>query len=384
MRWETLRAALDLGLASRRPRIGFTFYGGEPLLEFPLIRRAARYVKAHLPAGRDVEFSVITNGTLLTEDVARYLARHRFRLRLSFDGVPAAQDLRGTGTFERLDRLLDSLRSRHPRWFREFATVTTVLLPETLSLFADSVAYLIGKGLTGISVTPTIGPAPSWRKERIAELEAQCRRVFDLSLDHWRRTREIPLLFLRPSAVGGESRPSRISLCGAARGETPTVDVDGELYGCGLLSTSFQRFPERVMQEWIEPMRIGRIDEPGLRERFAAFPEAAHRAGFFDDKQAKRSSYGACADCRYLARCSICPVSVAKQPDNEDLAAIPDFACAFNLVTLGWHDRFAERIRREALGDGRRPAAAGALRVRRLARALRIEAGAASPTGGSS
>jgi sulfatase maturation enzyme AslB (radical SAM superfamily) len=346
MEWDTLRAALDVGLATRRRAIRFTFYGGEPLLEFRAIRRAVLYAKRNAPPAKEVAFSVVTNGTLLTREAARFLARHDVRLHLSFDGVEAAQDLRGPGTFARLDRLLRRLRRDHPRWFRERVTVTSVLLPETVRHLASSVRYFIGAGVAGIAVTPTIGPTPSWRANRIVALEREYRRVAMLCYEHWRGTGEIPVLGLLPPARAGKSRarPERISFCGAPLGETPAVDVDGQWLGCGLLSTSFQRFPDRALEVRIESLRIGRSGEAGFRRRYAAFPEAARRARLFDDKQEWRSSDRRCAGCRYLARCSICPISLARQGGGADGRKkrrggadgrrIPDFACAFNRVTL--------------------------------------------------
>ena len=53
-----------------------------------------------------MDCSLTTNGTLLGDDLLAFLADHDVRLDISFDGVLAAQEVRGAGSFPTLDRLL--------------------------------------------------------------------------------------------------------------------------------------------------------------------------------------------------------------------------------------------------------------------------------------
>src|SRR5262249_34588716 len=85
---------------------------------------------------------------------------------------------------------------------------------------------------------------------------------------------------------------------------------------------------------------MGDYRDAAFPERHAAYPEAAREARIFDDKQEKLSSYGACRDCRFLGECSICPVSIGNIPGNTDPYRIPDFPCAWNLVSLKYRHRF--------------------------------------------
>jgi hypothetical protein len=45
-------------------------------------------------------------------------------------------------------------------------------------------------------------------------------------------------------------------------------------------------------------------------------------------------------NCKYLAHCAICPVSIGHVPDNEDINRVPDYLCAYNQVTLAHRERF--------------------------------------------
>lgn len=64
-----------------------TFFGGEPLLNFPIVREATLYAEELArQRGRRVDFTMTTNLTLLTDEIAAFLADHRFHVMVSLDG----------------------------------------------------------------------------------------------------------------------------------------------------------------------------------------------------------------------------------------------------------------------------------------------------------
>lgn len=71
----------------------FTFLGGEPLIAPDVIRQIARFVKLQT-AGRDirVRYDIVTNGTLVTPQVAELLASIRANVTVSIDGPPEVND----------------------------------------------------------------------------------------------------------------------------------------------------------------------------------------------------------------------------------------------------------------------------------------------------
>lgn len=74
------------------------FYGGEPLLNWPVLERAVREAGAALPS---CSLELVTNGTLLNPERAAFLAGHRVFTVLSLDGPAGVHDrnrpLRGGG-----------------------------------------------------------------------------------------------------------------------------------------------------------------------------------------------------------------------------------------------------------------------------------------------
>lgn len=339
MEWPTLRTALDKLLSSPAPQVTVLFIGGEPLLQLPLIRRAADYVEQSRSPSQAVAMSLSTNGLLLDEDASRFLDTHGFRVQLSFDGVPAAQNLRGVGTHAAIDRLIDRLQREHPTLFRERFRVAVTAPVSTIHHIADSVSYLIDKGVPTISLEPAILQHESWSPAHHEELERQFERMFEQSVRHFELTGDVPVECFRKTAEASHHRPRGRSLCGVGGGEAIAVDVDGEVSGCVTFADSYQKLPE-FLEQRIAPTRMGHIGAPDLDDRLARYPKIARAAAIFDNQQDKHSSYGHCADCRHLGECSICPVTIGYQADNHDPDRIPDFACAFNLISLDYKARF--------------------------------------------
>jgi uncharacterized protein len=87
------KRAIDDFLPHGDPEEGasISFYGGEPLLNFGLIKECVQY--ARKTAGdRKPRFSLTTNGSLLNGDIAEFLAVEDFAVRVSLDGPREIHD----------------------------------------------------------------------------------------------------------------------------------------------------------------------------------------------------------------------------------------------------------------------------------------------------
>lgn len=90
---ETALTAVDF-YASRcgnQEHPAIAFYGGEPLLEFPLIQKVVEYAEKKL-YGKKLIFTITTNASLLTVDFARFFSEHNFITTISLDGTPETHD----------------------------------------------------------------------------------------------------------------------------------------------------------------------------------------------------------------------------------------------------------------------------------------------------
>lgn len=340
MEWPVARAAADLALSAPGNGTELTFYGGEPLLEFDLMRRLVEYVESARRRDERVKYWVVTNGTLITDEVSDFLAAHEFKLLLSFDGVREAQDFRGGGTFETLDRVLDSLRERHTDYFRRSVEISVTVSPRAVRFLSDSVDYLLGKGVQEIDLTPVMTTSPGWDDGCLRELEAQFERVLQSSLEHLEKIGEVPLLlYAGKGRLSGPQVTSR-AMCEIVDSNSWAVDVDGRVSGCTLFAPSIQEFGSDLLRECGPVLSLGHVTDPDLLAKCASFPDAVRRLPIFSEKEKKYSSYRACADCRFFSACVTCPASIGFAEGNADPHRVPDYYCAFNYTSLASRDGF--------------------------------------------
>lgn len=88
---EVFASVMDPDRANR-----VVFYGGEPLMQWPLMQRVMDAVRAHPSFGRgpgQVHTKLITNGALLTPERAAELGRNQAEVVLSFDGPDSITQL---------------------------------------------------------------------------------------------------------------------------------------------------------------------------------------------------------------------------------------------------------------------------------------------------
>jgi uncharacterized protein len=118
---EVARAAVDHLFASAQGRraVHITFFGGETLMNFPLLRWVVDYGKAKArETGQYLDFSLTTNGTLLSEAVIEFLADHDIGVTVSMDGPRESHDaLRvfasGKGSYDIVAPKVKALMARH-------------------------------------------------------------------------------------------------------------------------------------------------------------------------------------------------------------------------------------------------------------------------------
>lgn len=73
--------------------INIGFFGGEPLLNFGLIKQVVSYAKERAAeAGKHVHFSITTNGSLLTDEIIKLLKDEDVEVLVSFDGPAEYQN----------------------------------------------------------------------------------------------------------------------------------------------------------------------------------------------------------------------------------------------------------------------------------------------------
>lgn len=73
MSWDVAKRAVEYARDNSSKEIAVTFYGGEPLVEFELMKQVIEYSKEIMP-DKELSYSFSTNMTLVTKEIAEYVA----------------------------------------------------------------------------------------------------------------------------------------------------------------------------------------------------------------------------------------------------------------------------------------------------------------------
>ena len=127
LNFETARKVLNYikkiihSRSNRELVIGF--YGGEPLLKYQLIKQIVADAK-HIFKDWELLFTMTTNGTLLTEEIIRFLRDNSFYLHVSLDGPEENHDAKrvfsnGQGSFQKVMENLNKIKEIDKEYFKK-------------------------------------------------------------------------------------------------------------------------------------------------------------------------------------------------------------------------------------------------------------------------
>jgi len=118
---ETARQSVEFMLkeAGTNPTAHITFFGGETLLNFPVLQKTIAYARQRAAeVGKEVDFSLTTNATLLKPEIIEFLAENHVGVTISIDGPREVQDKfrvfnNGAGSYDVVAPKIRELLRRH-------------------------------------------------------------------------------------------------------------------------------------------------------------------------------------------------------------------------------------------------------------------------------
>jgi uncharacterized protein len=245
----TARQVIEFAFRHAPPeeRIDLGFFGGEPLLEFELIRSVTRMIEdaPGFDPGR-VTLTLVTNGTLFSVEIAEFLDAHRIGFGVSCDGPPEIHDASrrypdGSGSGSDVVRtILSAQEAGLP------LLVNAVYGPRTLEALPETVRFLSSLGVRQIYLNPDFS-AP-WSPRDASRLPDVYDRVGRLYVRLYREGRPhfVSLLDGKIAVIlrGGYEPAERCRMGRAEFAFTP----DGGIYPC-----------ERLVGDGGERHRIGHV-----------------------------------------------------------------------------------------------------------------------------
>ena len=115
MNKEVAKKSVDLALSSKNKYLSFEFQGGEPLLNFDIIKYIVEYTNKN-KGDKEVDFNLVSNLTLLNQEIIDFILKYEIGISTSLDGNVSLHNhnrpyKNGQGTYKNLLLKIDELRN---------------------------------------------------------------------------------------------------------------------------------------------------------------------------------------------------------------------------------------------------------------------------------
>lgn len=238
MSFEVGKAALDFLIANSgsRRNLEVDFFGGEPLLNFDVVKRLVAYgreqEKLH---DKKFRFTLTTNGVLLDDEVMEFANQEMANVVLSIDGRKEIHDKmrpfrKGAGSYELIVPKFQKLaESRNQDRYYVRGTFTHHNLD-----FSKDVLHLADLGFRQISVEPVVAQPEDDYALQEADVPKLLEEYDTLAAEMLKRHREgkdFNFFHFMIDLKGGPCVAKRLSGCGSGT-EYLAVTPWGDFYPC--------------------------------------------------------------------------------------------------------------------------------------------------------
>ncbi len=238
MSFEVGKQALDFLVANSgtRRNLEVDFFGGEPLLNFDVVKDLVAYArtleKAH---GKNFRFTLTTNGVLVDDDVIDFANRECSNVVLSLDGRKEIHDryrvdYAGNGSWEKIvPKFQKFVEARGGKNYYMRGTFTH----ENPDFLAD-IQTMLDLGFTELSMEPVVcapGDPSELTEADLPIVLDQYEKLAELMLERDRAGKPFTFYHYMIDLEGGPCIYKRISGCGSGT-EYMAVTPWGDLYPC--------------------------------------------------------------------------------------------------------------------------------------------------------
>ncbi len=234
---EVGERAVDYLIEHMGPRIHseIDFFGGEPLVNMPVVRHLTEYIRAkEKTTGKKFKLTLTTNGLLLNEENRKFFNDNNISLVLSLDGRKETHDRMrpdagGNGTYDRVLKNFKALvDSRGGDNYYLRGTYTKYNLD-----FTKDVLSMADAGFDILSIEPVVAKdAPYGIEESdLPRVYEEYDRLVDAYLKRQREGRGFFFFHFNMDLSNGPCVAKRLAGCGAGH-EYMAVAANGDLYPC--------------------------------------------------------------------------------------------------------------------------------------------------------
>ena len=247
---------------SSKRECGITFFGGEPLINFNIIRETVHYAKRRATEkGKKFRFNITTNGTLLTDEIIRFLIKEKFNLLLSFDGPKEIHDYsrvypNGQGSYEIINKNITKLLNYTGFRFSVRATVT-----RNCTSLRHLSQFFTQKKLSKVYIHP-ISPRRSDKNSDYLNLGHDDYKILlkeyeQLALDIIKKYKDRKPIVFNPFKKYLDllkNNTKRFFSCGVCKGML-AINVDGNIFPCHRF-VGIDNFIIGDLDHWLDAKKI--------------------------------------------------------------------------------------------------------------------------------
>ncbi|MBM4050951.1 MAG: SPASM domain-containing protein, partial [Planctomycetes bacterium] len=219
----------DRAQAQRHP-LGLFLFGGEPLMQFKLVKEIVCYAERRATeCGVRITSGATTNMVLISDEVMDFWREHQMSFNTSIDGTPECHDRfrkfpDGRGSSAYVERAVPKVLAYRPQ-----TTARCTLHPQNARHALENVQYLLKLGYRNIPLIPV--EDCEWTEEQYVAFRQELAKISDLFIEKYRRGEPFYLKHL-DTALKAIIRPQRGTRgCGAGTGMV-LCDPRGDLWPC--------------------------------------------------------------------------------------------------------------------------------------------------------
>lgn len=234
---ETAKKAIDFLIenSGNRKVLEVDFFGGEPLMNFEVIKNTVYYAKEKAAAlNKKFLFTTTTNALLLNDEIIEFFNEEMENVVLSLDGRKEVHDsirksVNGKGTYDLIiDKIKNFVKSRGDKNYYVRGTFTAKNLD-----FGNDVLFIADNGFDSISMEPVVTDIEDLqiKEEHLPAIKAEYERLADEYLKRYAEGKGFNFFHFNIDLEGGPCLSKRVSACGAGN-EYFSVVPNGDLYPC--------------------------------------------------------------------------------------------------------------------------------------------------------
>ena len=236
---EVGKKAIDYLIANsgNRRNLEIDFFGGEPLMNWPVVKALVKYGReVEKPAGKNIRFTITTNGVLLDDEKIDFINEHMHNVVLSLDGRKDVNDgMRPTvndrGSYDIIVPKFQKLVSQRPK--DKYYYVRGTFTRDNLD-FSEDVKHFADLGFELTSIEPVVDDESNpfaLREEDLPKIFEEYESFADELADRQLKGEKMKFFHFMIDLNQGPCVIKRITGCGAGN-EYISIVPNGDIYPC--------------------------------------------------------------------------------------------------------------------------------------------------------